>query len=157
MAKYKRSGNGFVDNETGTYIPNASGNRHYQEVMRWIADGNTPDPKYTPEELIAITNQENEQAIRAEFEATIKKPIECFVGDTKYDMDADYDAAVHMNNGIILAGKLGCTTMDIVDFYNIVHTGISIIDAEAIMIQQAIAYKTAWIKKANAISALVKN
>lgn len=31
----------------GMSVPIAEGNRHYQEVIQWIADGNTPDPAYT--------------------------------------------------------------------------------------------------------------
>ena len=44
MAKYKLVDNGVLDTETGAYIPNAEGNRHWQEYQEWLAAGNTPDP-----------------------------------------------------------------------------------------------------------------
>jgi hypothetical protein len=31
-------------------VPNNSGNRHYQGVQEWIAEGNTPDPYVAPPE-----------------------------------------------------------------------------------------------------------
>lgn len=41
--------------ENGSYlvngnisVPNAPGNRHYQELMEWIAEGNTPEPYVAP-------------------------------------------------------------------------------------------------------------
>jgi hypothetical protein len=34
-------------------VPNAPGNRHYEDIQRWIAEGNTPDPVPgpTPEQI----------------------------------------------------------------------------------------------------------
>lgn len=51
MAKYKIINDGWLDTENNMYIPNAPGNRNYQEVQEWIASGNTPDPQYTEQEL----------------------------------------------------------------------------------------------------------
>lgn len=34
-------------------VPNAPGNRHYQAVQEWIAEGNTPEPEFTQAELDA--------------------------------------------------------------------------------------------------------
>ena len=41
----------------GMSIPLAEGNRHYQMVKQWLADGNTAEPAYTPEEILANENQ----------------------------------------------------------------------------------------------------
>lgn len=30
--------------ETGMNIPLVPGNRHYQEYLEWLAEGNTPEP-----------------------------------------------------------------------------------------------------------------
>lgn len=51
MAKYKLSGDGVQDIETGAIIPNDLGNRDWQEYLEWFAEGNTPDPQFTQEEL----------------------------------------------------------------------------------------------------------
>ena len=29
---------------TGSFIPCSQDNRHYQEYLEWVAEGNTPDP-----------------------------------------------------------------------------------------------------------------
>ena len=50
MAKYKISGDGVLDTETGAHIPNASGNRHWQEYLVWAQDS-TADPEFTQQEL----------------------------------------------------------------------------------------------------------
>jgi hypothetical protein len=46
--KYKLTENGVLDTETGAHIPNAEGNRHWQEYQEWLAAGNTPDPADPP-------------------------------------------------------------------------------------------------------------
>lgn len=46
----KYSGDGFLVNGNMS-VPNAEGNRHYQMVQQWIAEGNTPEPEFTAEEL----------------------------------------------------------------------------------------------------------
>lgn len=44
-------GSGAVMHLTGgMYIPDHSGNRHYQEYLAWIEAGNIPIPAYTEEE-----------------------------------------------------------------------------------------------------------
>lgn len=53
MAKYKTINDGVKDTETGACIPCASGNRHWREYLAWVAEGNTPDPEFTAEELAA--------------------------------------------------------------------------------------------------------
>lgn len=53
MAKYKLLPNGVIDTETGACIPNAPGNRDWQDYLEWVADGNTADPEFTPEEIEA--------------------------------------------------------------------------------------------------------
>lgn len=54
MAKYKLIENGVQDTETGAFIPNAPGNRHWAEYQEWLLEpGNTPDPMYSGAELKA--------------------------------------------------------------------------------------------------------
>ena len=52
MARYKITGNGYKDTELGVFIPKAEGNRHYQQVLDWLAAGNIPDPEFTEAELL---------------------------------------------------------------------------------------------------------
>lgn len=44
MAKYKLTENGVLDTETGASIPNDPGNRHWNEYLTWVSEGNTADP-----------------------------------------------------------------------------------------------------------------
>lgn len=53
MAKYKLQQSGVKDTETNAVIPCDPANRHWQEYQDWLAEGNTPDPEYTQEELDA--------------------------------------------------------------------------------------------------------
>ena len=48
----KTQGNGYLVNGSMS-VPNAPGNRHYQMVQDWIAEGNEPDPEFTTIELAA--------------------------------------------------------------------------------------------------------
>ena len=58
----KIQGNGYLLNGTMS-VPEADGNREYELIKLWIAEGNTPEPEYTEAELAEL---EKEQAdIRA--------------------------------------------------------------------------------------------
>ena len=52
----KASGNGYLLNGTMS-VPMADGNREYELIKLWIAEGNTPEPEFTEEELIEQTKQ----------------------------------------------------------------------------------------------------
>lgn len=50
--KVKISGDGWLVNDALS-VPNTPGNRHYQEVQEWLAEGNVPEPEFTQAELDA--------------------------------------------------------------------------------------------------------
>ena len=52
----KIQGNGYLLNGTMS-VPMADGNREYELIKLWIAEGNTPEPEYTEQELIEQTKQ----------------------------------------------------------------------------------------------------
>ena len=56
-------------------VPNATGNRHWQAVQEWIAEGNTPEPEFTQAELDA-------QAAQAAAEADTKVKEDSVRADT---------------------------------------------------------------------------
>jgi hypothetical protein len=62
MKKYKISGDGIKDTETGASIPITGGNRHYQEYLEWVAEGNVADDEFTSEEISSM----NWSALREE-------------------------------------------------------------------------------------------
>lgn len=51
MKKYKLTSSGVYDNENNKCIPNAIGNIDWGEYLEWVANGNTPDPEYSSQEL----------------------------------------------------------------------------------------------------------
>lgn len=46
----KIQGSGYLLNGT-MYVPMASGNSEYELIKQWLAEGNTPEPEFTEEEL----------------------------------------------------------------------------------------------------------
>jgi len=72
MIKYALTEGSIKDNETGAFIPFAEGNRHYQEYLQWVKEGNTPIPKQ-PSQFHKLVNDEwvldSEEKERVELEA----------------------------------------------------------------------------------------
>lgn len=68
--------NGYLVNGTLS-VPEAEGNRHYQAVQEWIADGNTPEPADTvPEPIISVSPWQirkalNQQGLRQQVEDAV--------------------------------------------------------------------------------------
>jgi len=83
-SKYKIAGDGIKDTETGAFIPNASGNRHWQEYQTWLADStsNIPDPEFTEQEL----EDQAWASLRAERDSLLTK--------TDFMMTQDYYASM---------------------------------------------------------------
>ena len=50
IIKVKIQGQGYLLNNT-MYAPKADGNREYELIKQWLAEGNTPEPEFTEEEL----------------------------------------------------------------------------------------------------------
>lgn len=46
----KIQGQGYLLNGTMS-VPKADGNREYELIKQWLAEGNTPEPEFTDEEL----------------------------------------------------------------------------------------------------------
>ena len=52
----KIQGNGYLLNGTMS-VPTADGNREYELIKLWIAEGNTPEPEYTEAEIAEQNKQ----------------------------------------------------------------------------------------------------
>lgn len=57
ILKVKIQGQGYLLNNTMS-VPKADGNREYELIKQWLAEGNIPEPEFTEVEL-------NEQRIQA--------------------------------------------------------------------------------------------
>ena len=58
----KVQGNGYLLNGTMS-VPKADGNREYELIKLWIAEGNTPEPEFTDEELAELEKSKIPQSI----------------------------------------------------------------------------------------------
>jgi hypothetical protein len=82
ITQAKHNDSGFsVTYEDGSVlsVPNAEGNRHYQELMQWVAEGNVILPQYTSEEL-------NRQALEERI-----AELQQLLNDSDYKVLPDYD------------------------------------------------------------------
>ena len=52
----KIQGNGYLLNGTMS-VPMADGNREYELIKLWIAEGNTPEPEFTAEEIASAQSK----------------------------------------------------------------------------------------------------
>ncbi len=55
MSEYKlqKGGSGVIRLKDMAFIPDCADNRDWQEYLKWMQGGNTPDPAETPEEVAA--------------------------------------------------------------------------------------------------------
>lgn len=156
MAKYKLTDSGVKDTETGACIPNASGNRHWREYQKWVAEGNTPDPIYTDDEIKANQLAEQQANINNAFVDDISHMVKCEVNGVTYEMDATNDSASRLKSGIDLAVLLGESTIDIVDYHNMIHYSVPLEDALEICKKQGLAFRNNYYKRAVLREAILK-
>ena len=91
----KLSGDGYQVNGSMS-VPNDPANRHYVMVQEWIAEGNTPSPQFTQDELDATAAQELNVANKAYLNATDHKFINGYKtkpSDSLPDIELLRDAA----------------------------------------------------------------
>lgn len=75
MAKYKLAESGVLDTETGAHIPNAEGNRHWQEYQEWLAVPNAPDPMDVVDPWIAIRAKRDSLLAACDFTQLSDAPL----------------------------------------------------------------------------------
>jgi hypothetical protein len=61
----KIQGQGYLLNGTMSVPGNAQGNREYELIKQWLAEGNIPEPEFTDEELVAIEIANKKQEAKA--------------------------------------------------------------------------------------------
>lgn len=78
MIKYILTEGGIKDQETGACIPIAEGNRHYQEYLEWLNEGNTPILEQPDSDHILVGDEwifDETLKIQRESEEKIQKRI----------------------------------------------------------------------------------
>jgi len=69
MSNYKLSGDGVKLN--GGHIPANEDNADWQKYLKWLDEGNTPDPEFTPEELDALLRANEIDGLKADLRAAL--------------------------------------------------------------------------------------
>lgn len=77
----KIQGQGYLLNGTMS-VPKADGNREYEMIKQWLAEGNIPEPEFTEEELA-----------QQELEAKIAE-AKTYLASTDFKMTVDYYATL---------------------------------------------------------------
>ena len=97
----KIQGQGYLLNGTMS-VPKADGNIEYELIKQWLADGNTPEPEFTEEELTA-----REQAKLKQAKAQALTQIVVEVEDMSFD--GNETARLNMISAIQASELLGQT------------------------------------------------
>jgi len=149
MIKYKLTSTGVFDREINASIPLDQGNRHWREFQAWLAEGNTPEPEFTPEQLLEMEKKKKLDTLAAQFDAEVKAPVVVEVDSDTFSVDGKQDSAGRLQAAIEMAEFLGETTVPVVDYYNRVHE-VDIQTAKAINAQQALYFRGAYMRRAKA-------
>ena len=70
---YKLTKDGVQNLETMAFIPNNLVNRDWRRYQAWLAEGNTPSPEFTAEELAAQKQRKKRQIETAIVDMRLRK------------------------------------------------------------------------------------
>ena len=82
------------------------------------------------------------------FSEAIAEPVIIEVGGVIYRMDGREDSARRMDEGVELASRAGEPTIDVIDYDNVPHVGVSLVDGREIATRQGLAYRANYYKRA---------
>ena len=119
-------------------VPNAEGNRHYQEIQTWLSEGNNLEPEFTLEEL-----KENKRSeIRSAFDIESVQPVT--VEGVEYH--GGYDSNQKLDAGVRLAEQNNQTNITFFDTSNVGHN-LLIADAKDVTTGIGVKYQNDFSKK----------
>ena len=107
----KIQGKGYLLNGAVS-VPMADGNREYEAIKVWMAEGNTPEPEYTEAELDAIAKEQ------ADIRAKEQRAAAMLEGDIYRLAGVDYRVSFTKDDGdglmqVKAAFELGLTATNI--------------------------------------------
>jgi len=111
----KIQGDGYLVNGTMS-VPNTEGNRHYQEVLAWLSEGNIPEPEFTDAELLTNAKRQKKEELDTAFQVASKLPVT--VGTKTYN--GGKDSAQALRDYIQLVQESGGTEYQIWDTTNVI-------------------------------------
>jgi len=83
----------------GIFVPLETGNRHYQEIKKWLEEGNTPEPAFTEKERLEYFKNKLLKILKTEFE---KRKTKSVIHSKTIDKDIDAGIVALTNiNGLL--------------------------------------------------------
>ena len=131
----KIQGSGYLLNGT-MHVPNADGNKEYELIKQWLAEGNTPEAEFTDEEVAAAKlSKEIAEFKQAKTNALNSITVTTTNGNT---FDGNETARGNMTSAILSAEVLGKTedTWKLADNTSVVVTVQELKQALALSIQE---------------------
>lgn len=113
---YKLQQNGVKRLSDGAGIPLADGNMDYEEYKQWLSEGNTPEPEFTAEELLANAKASKKQELESAFNTVLKQPVT--VGTKSYNGGKESSQAIR--DYIQAVAESGGTVYTIWDSSNVI-------------------------------------
>ena len=104
--------NGYLVNNSLS-VPNSSSNRHFQEVQTWIAEGNTPEPEFTQEEL-DIKSVQEAKALKDKNRAAAMNGLTVTTSSGK-EFDGDEISQSRMARAVVSSDPLETTNWVLAD------------------------------------------
>ena len=83
----KLQGNGYLLNGSMS-VPMADGNREYELIKQWLAEGSTPEPEFTQEELDAMALAKTKAEAQAYLDKTDYKDLPSYKPKAGEDLTA---------------------------------------------------------------------
>ena len=124
------------------------------EVQEWIAEGNTPEPAYTDEELANFKKQKQIAEIKAN--CTAYDPVALSVNEVNITFNGGDSSASAISGAVELAQSLGETTVGIWDVNNKIHT-LTLVEAFEVAKQIALKYRTDMYNRQQQITAIMES
>ena len=121
----KIQGNGYLLNGTMS-VPMADGNREYELIKLWIAEGNTPEPEYTEAELAELEKAKIPQSITprqarlALLNAELLDEADAMLAaNRKWQIEWEYATAIERSSPLIsaMATQLNLTDTQIDEMF----------------------------------------
>ena len=121
----KIQGNGYLLNGTMS-VPKADGNREYELIKLWIAEGNTPEPEYTEAELAEIEKAKIPQSITprqarlALLNAELLDEVDAMLAaNREWQIEWEYATAIERSSPLIsaMATQLNLTDTQIDEMF----------------------------------------
>lgn len=96
MYKISPTGFGYIRLADMACIPPDPNNRDYREYLEWLSKGNTPEPAFTPQDL--VEKQKAEEAVARE-RLIEEKMRELAISELKKEgkLPADYELPISQN------------------------------------------------------------